>query len=169
MPSYKFSEAATRIRTHRQAIRQKPRNEQLGPVETSRTTLRRHRVLQRKLHRLCPVRQRILSANFHGRCRFRLQLRRANKNKSSEVMLGPFVSASSSLLDPCLTCYRSFPFGMPRDLRSGSGLTANRKNLPNASELYPAFDVSSCSPRPALCYRPLLALPVHFHEEGDCA
>jgi len=25
----------------------------------------------------------------------------------------------------------------------GSGLTANRKNLPYASELYPAFDVSS--------------------------
>jgi len=56
-----------------------------------------------------------------------------------------------------------------RDLRSGSGLTANRKNLPNASELYPAFDVSSCSPRPALCYRPLLALPLHFREDGDCA
>src|SRR4029077_20421009 len=55
------------------------------------------------------------------------------------------------------------------DLRSGSGLTANRKNLPNASELYPAFDVSSCSPRPALCYRPLLALPGHFRDEGDCA
>ncbi|MGC2552347.1 MAG: hypothetical protein WA437_18950, partial [Candidatus Sulfotelmatobacter sp.] len=48
------------------------------------------------------------------------------------------------------------------DLRSGSGLTANRKNLPNASELYPAFDVSSCSPQPALCYRPLLALPFIF-------
>ncbi len=59
--------------------------------------------------------------------------------------------------------------GAARDLRSGSGLTANRKNLPNASELYPAFDVSSCSPRPALCDRPLLALPAHFHEEGDCA
>jgi hypothetical protein len=38
---------------------------------------------------------------------------------------------------------------LARDLRSGSGLTANRKNLPNASELYPAFDVSSCSPQPA--------------------
>jgi hypothetical protein len=37
------------------------------------------------------------------------------------------------------------------------------------SELCLAFDVSSCSPRPALCYRPLLALPAHFHEEGDYA
>jgi len=48
------------------------------------------------------------------------------------------------------------------DLRSGSGLTANRKNLPNASELYLAFDWVSCSSRPALCYRPLLAFPTHF-------
>jgi hypothetical protein len=39
----------------------------------------------------------------------------------------------------------------------GSGLTANRINLLNASELYPAFDWASRSPRPALCYRPLLA------------
>jgi hypothetical protein len=51
--------------------------------------------------------------------------------------------------------------GAARDLRSGSGLTANRKNLPNASELYPAFDFTSRSPRPALCYRPSLALS-HF-------
>jgi len=29
----------------------------------------------------------------------------AQKYKSSEVVLGPFVSASSSLLDPCSTCY----------------------------------------------------------------
>jgi hypothetical protein len=49
-----------------------------------------------------------------------------------------------------------------RDLRSGSGLTANRKNLPNASELYLAFDWASRSSRPALCYRPLLAFPPHF-------
>jgi hypothetical protein len=49
--------------------------------------------------------------------------------------------------------------GAARDLRSGSGLTANRKNLPYASELYLAFNISSRSPRPALCYRPLLALP----------
>jgi hypothetical protein len=91
------------------------------------------------------------------------------KNKSSEVVLGPFVSASSSLLDPYLTCYAASLAGCRVRSRSGSGLTANRKNLPNASELYPAFDVSSCSPRPALCYRPLLALPSHFHEEGDCA
>ena len=52
--------------------------------------------------------------------------------------------------------------GAARDLCSGSGLTANRINLPNASELYPAFDWASRSPRPALCYRPLLAFPPHF-------
>ncbi|MGA8428748.1 MAG: hypothetical protein WB729_02925, partial [Candidatus Sulfotelmatobacter sp.] len=58
-----------------------------------------------------------------------------------------------------------------RDLRSGSGLTANRINLPYASELYPAFNISSCSPRPALCYRPLLAfLQIHLAMlEGDFA
>jgi hypothetical protein len=33
--------------------------------------------------------------------------------------------------------------GAARDLRLGSGLTANRKNLPYASELYPAFNISS--------------------------
>jgi hypothetical protein len=33
--------------------------------------------------------------------------------------------------------------GATRDLRLGSGLTANRKNLPYASELYPAFNISS--------------------------
>jgi hypothetical protein len=49
-----------------------------------------------------------------------------------------------------------------RDLCSGSGLTANRTNLPNASELYLAFDWVSRSSRPALCYRPLLAFPPHF-------
>ena len=47
--------------------------------------------------------------------------------------------------------------GAARDLHSGSGLTANRKNLPNASELCLAFDWVSRSSRPALCYRPLLA------------
>jgi len=58
------------------------------------------------------------------------------------VVLGSFVSASSSRLDPCSTCFRGFPCGAAaRDLRSGSGLTANRKNHPNASELYPAFDL----------------------------
>src|ERR1700726_1882624 len=87
---------------------------------------------------------------------------RAQKRKSSKVMLGPFVSASSSRLDPRSTCSRCFPCGAAaRDLRSGSGLTANRINLPNASELYPAFDFTSRSPRPALCYRPSLALS-HF-------
>ena len=49
-----------------------------------------------------------------------------------------------------------------RDLCSGSGLTANRTNLPNASELCLAFDWASRSPRPALCYRPLLAFSPHF-------
>jgi hypothetical protein len=38
----------------------------------------------------------------------------SQKNKSSEVVLGPFVSASSSRLDPCLTCYRCFPCGALR-------------------------------------------------------
>jgi hypothetical protein len=52
--------------------------------------------------------------------------------------------------------------GATCDLCSGSGLTANRKNLLNASELYPAFDWASRSPRPALCYRPLLAFSRHF-------
>jgi hypothetical protein len=33
--------------------------------------------------------------------------------------------------------------GPPRDLRLGSGLTANRINLPYASELYLAFNISS--------------------------
>ena len=88
----------------------------------------------------------------------------APRNKeSSEVVLGPFVSASSSRLDPCLTCYRCFPCGAAaRDLHSGSGLTANRINLPNASELYPAFNWVSRSPRPALSYRPSLALRPRF-------
>src|SRR2546425_7651541 len=85
------------------------------------------------------------------------------KIESSEVVWGGFVSASSSLLDPCSTCSRCFPCGAAaRDLCSGSGLTANRINLPNASELYPAFDSSSRSPRPALCYRPLPALLPHL-------
>jgi hypothetical protein len=33
--------------------------------------------------------------------------------------------------------------GAARDLRLGSGLTANRINLPYASELYLAFNISS--------------------------
>jgi len=52
--------------------------------------------------------------------------------------------------------------GAARDLCSGSGLTANRTNLLNASELHVAFNWVSRSPRPALCYRPLLAFPSHF-------
>ncbi len=59
------------------------------------------------------------------------------------MVWGPFVSASSSLNDPRSTCSRCFPCGVPRDLRLGSGLTANRINLPYASELYPAFNISS--------------------------
>jgi len=46
--------------------------------------------------------------------------------------------------------------------RDRSGLTANRTNLLNASELCLAFDWVSRSARPALCYRPLLAFPPHF-------
>ena len=49
-----------------------------------------------------------------------------------------------------------------RDHCSGSGLTANRINLLNASGLYPAFDSGSCSPRPALCYRPSPTLLLSF-------
>jgi hypothetical protein len=48
--------------------------------------------------------------------------------------------------------------GTARDLRLGSGLTANRINLPYASELYLAPTFLLRSPRPALCYRPLLTL-----------
>ncbi len=55
-------------------------------------------------------------------------------------MLSSFVSASSSL-----QTLADLPSLLPlrvaaRDHCSGSGLTANRINLLNASELYPAFD-----------------------------
>ena len=84
---------------------------------------------------------------------------RRAKIESSEVMLGPFLSASSSLIRPSLDLLSLPPLrGAARDLRLGSGLTANRINRPNASELYLAFDFVSRSPRPALCFRPLLAL-----------
>jgi hypothetical protein len=64
---------------------------------------------------------------------------------------------------PLLDLLCRFPCGCSAcDLRLGSGLTANRTNLLNASELYPAFNWASRSPRPALCYRPLLAFPRHF-------
>jgi hypothetical protein len=57
-----------------------------------------------------------------------------------------------------------------RDHDSGSGLTANWTNQPNASGLYLAFDRSSCSPRPALCYRPLPAFsPSSCDAESDWA
>ena len=60
---------------------------------------------------------------------------------------------------PSLDLLSSLPLrASTRDLHSGSGLTANRTNLLHASELYPAFDFSPRSPRPALSYRPLLAL-----------
>jgi len=81
-------------------------------------------------------------------------------------MLGPFLSASSSLSRPSLDLLSLLP------LRGhlGSGLTANRTNRPNASELYLAFDFVPRSPRPALCYRPLPALPPHLRNvEGDTA
>src|ERR1700734_839714 len=47
------------------------------------------------------------------------------KNKSSEVVLGPFVSASSSLLDPCSTCYAASLAGCC--VRSSLGLRAHRQ------------------------------------------
>jgi len=57
-----------------------------------------------------------------------------------------------------------------RDHCSGSGLTANWTNQPNASGLYLASDRSSCSPRPALCYRPLPAFsPSSCDAESDWA
>ena len=87
---------------------------------------------------------------------------RVNKIKSSEVVLSPFVSASSSRLTLARPAAQLPLRGATRDLRSGSGLTANRINLLNASELYPAFDWVSRSPRPALCYRPSLAFSPHF-------
>src|ERR1700693_1291754 len=60
-----------------------------------------------------------------GDCRW------AGKNESSEVVLGPFVSASSSLLDPCLTCYRSFPCGVPR------AIFARAPGSPPTGKTYP--------------------------------
>jgi len=67
------------------------------------------------------------------------------------VVWGPFVSASSSRLTlaDLLQC---LPLrGCSARSRLGSGLTANRINLPYASELYPAFDwVSSFSSTSAL-------------------
>ena len=74
-------------------------------------------------------------------------------------MLISFVSASSSLLDPRRPAVSLSLRTASSDLYSGSGLTANRINQFNASGLYPAFNWVSCSPRPALCYRALLALP----------
>jgi len=60
----------------------------------------------------------------------RRELVGVHKNKSSE-WFGPFVSASSSLLDPYLTCYAA-SLRVPRAISLGLRLTANRKNLPNA-------------------------------------
>src|ERR1700677_5090100 len=97
-------------------------------------------------------------------------MRRGAKKIRVPRWCGVHSSRPVARVRPLLDLLRSVPCGVPTcDPCSGSGLTANRKNLPNASELYPAFDVSSCSPRPALCYRPLLALPLHFREDGDCA
>jgi hypothetical protein len=70
------------------------------------------------------------------------RLASAEKNKSSKVMRGPFVSASSSRLT-LADLLSLLPLrGAARDLCSGSGLTANRINLPCASELYLAFNSS---------------------------
>jgi len=79
------------------------------------------------------------------------------ENKSPKVMLVLFVSASSSLVDPRRPALVASLRVTTRDLGSGSGLTANRINQSNASGLYLAFNGRSCSPRPALCYRPLHA------------
>jgi len=81
------------------------------------------------------------------------------KVKSPKVLLNSFVSASSSLLDPRQTCCFRFLVSCVSDLYLGSGLTANWINLFNALGLYIAFDNVSCSPRPALCYRPLPTFP----------
>ena len=66
-----------------------------------------------------------------------------NNKESSEVVWGPFVSASSSRLTLARPALAASLAGAARDLRLGSGLTANRINLPYASELYPAFNISS--------------------------
>ena len=68
---------------------------------------------------------------------------RPEKNKSSEVVWGPFVSASSSRLTLARPASLLPLRAAARDLRLGSGLTANRINLPYASELYLAFNISS--------------------------
>jgi hypothetical protein len=68
----------------------------------------------------------------------------AAKNiKSPEVMLISFISASSSLLDPCRPALVGPLRGYDARSGSGSGLTANRVNQSNASGLYLAFNVSS--------------------------
>ena len=55
-------------------------------------------------------------------------------------MLLSFISASSSLLDPCRPALVASLRVATRDLCSGSGLTANRTNQFNASGLYLAFN-----------------------------
>ena len=59
------------------------------------------------------------------------------------MVWGPFVSASSSRLTLADLLSKLPLRGVSRDLSLGSGLTANRINLPYASELYPAFNISS--------------------------
>ena len=54
-----------------------------------------------------------------------------SKIKSSEVVLGPFLSASSSLLDPCSTCFRFFPCGLLR------AIFARAPGLPPTGQTYP--------------------------------
>src|SRR5208283_4370077 len=67
----------------------------------------------------------IIAAGETGAERTREDSKPAQKNKSSEVVLGPFVSASSSLLDPCLTCYAASLAGC--HVRSSLGLRAYRQ------------------------------------------
>jgi hypothetical protein len=73
------------------------------------------------------------------------------RNKSPEVVLNSFVSASSSR-STLADLLSSLPLRVvKRDQCLGSGLTANRINQFDASGLYLAFDLCSGSPRPALC------------------
>jgi hypothetical protein len=63
---------------------------------------------------------------------------------------------------PSPTCSRCFPCGPLRAiLARAPGSPSNRINQSNASGLYLAFELCSCSPRPARCYRPLLTFSFH--------
>ena len=81
------------------------------------------------------------------------------KNKSSEVVWDPFLSASSSLLTLARPAFVAFPCGAQRAIFAwapGSPPTGQTYPTPRNSILPSTF--LPCSPRPALCYRPLPAL-----------